>query len=134
VKNINLLCKISNFVVDSSAKIISTNKIITALNSGNKVVRNEDVYNFISYITNSFFINECLRFDIKGKQVLKTLSKFYLTDVGFRRTIFSPNEQFGRQLENIIFNEIKILGYDINIGVTSDGKEIDFIVSDGNKR
>ena len=78
----------------------------------------------------SFILYKVNRYDIKGKQLLKTQEKYYLSDIGLRTYLLgSANKDLGHILENIIFLELKRRGYRINIGKFDDN-EIDFIAQD----
>lgn len=114
-----------------------------------KSVRNIDVNSqtisaYLNYLEESFLFNEAKRFDVKGKKYFSYPSKFYCTDMGLRnaRLNFRQQEET-HTMENIIYNELLIRGYSVDVGVVqiaavgADGKqhqtqcEIDFVVNDG---
>jgi len=88
------------------------------------------VESYITALTESYILYKVNRYDIKGKQHLKTLEKYYLSDMGLRNYLLGNkvNTDMGYVLENIIFLELKRRGYEIYIGKTEE-KEIDFVVS-----
>ena len=84
--------------------------------------------NYIDYITTSSIFNKVNRYDIRGKSVMSTLQKYYLTDLGLLTLKSSPIEKkIGGRLENIVYNELIARGYEVYIGKTDKG-EVDFVV------
>ena len=81
-----------------------------------------------------YFIYEVKRYDIKGKDYLRNLSKYYLADLGLRNYLIGyKDEDRGHLLENIVFLELKVRGYEVAIGKLNN-KEIDFIATKFNRR
>lgn len=94
--------------------------------------RKNSVHTIEEYLTSlleSYILYKVNRFDIKGKQLLKTQEKYYLSDLGLRTYLLgrSYNKDLGHILENVIFLELKRRGYRIYIG-KNDATEIDFVV------
>ena len=90
--------------------------------------------NYINYITTSSIFNKVNRYDIRGKSVMSTLEKYYLTDLGMLVLKSSPIEKkVGGRLENIVYNELIARGYEVYIGKTDKG-EVDFVVDNFGKR
>ena len=87
------------------------------------------VEEYINALTESYLLYKVNRFDIKGKQLLKTQEKYYLSDLGLRTYLLGKNytRDLGHTLENIIFLELKRRGYRIYIG-KNDVNEVDFVV------
>ena len=82
----------------------------------------------------SFFFYEIKRFDIKGKEYLKTLGKYYIVDLGFRNLLLGyRNRDIGHVLENIVYLELLRRGYDVAIGKI-DNLEIDFIAQKADEK
>lgn len=112
-----------------------------------KTISNTTIKNYIDYFSDSFLIDSAMRYDIKGKKYIDTPVKYYFTDMGLRnaRLNFRQLEET-HTMENIIFNELKIRGYNVDVGVvvvnSSDKKgngvrkqlEIDFVCNKGSKR
>ena len=101
----------------------------------------------ICYLKDSFLIDSAIRYDIKGKKYINTPSKYYFTDLGLRnaRLNFRQVEET-HAMENIIFNELKVRGYNVDVGfvvmneIDKNGKkirkqlEVDFVCNNGSKR
>lgn len=112
-----------------------------------KTISQATIKKYIGYLCDSFLIDSAMRYDIKGKKYIDTPSKYYFTDLGLRnaRLNFRQLEET-HTMENIIFNELKIRGYNVDVGlVVLNGKnsqgvtirkplEIDFVCNKGSKR
>ncbi|MGO4972777.1 ATP-binding protein [[Clostridium] aminophilum] len=113
----------------------------------NKTISKETIIKYIDYLKDSFLIDSAIRYDIKGKKYINTPSKYYFTDLGLRnaRLNFRQVEETPA-MENIIFNELKVRGYNVDVGVVvmnevdKNGKkirkqlEVDFVCNKGSKR
>jgi predicted AAA+ superfamily ATPase len=100
--------------------------------NGNKIHK-ETVDNYLSHLLDSFIFYYAQRYDIKGKNLLQTLGKFYAVDIGFLSLIFSRDKfvNRGHHLENIVFLELLRRDYKVNIGKASHA-EIDFVARNSN--
>lgn len=113
----------------------------------NKSISKDTIIKYIDYLRDSFLIDSAIRYDIKGKKYINTPSKYYFTDLGLRnaRLNFRQVEET-HVMENIIFNELKVRGYNVDVGVVvmnevdKNGKkirkqlEVDFVCNKGSKR
>lgn len=134
IKDINLLNRVVQFLMENIGGIISSNSVTNYLKNEKIQTTPDTILNYIEYITNSLIINKVNRYDIRGKNVMATLEKYYLTDLGLLQLKKSPIEKkVGGRLENIVYNELIARGYDVFIGKTDKG-EIDFIVDDFGER
>lgn len=89
---------------------------------------------YIKALTDAYFFYEIKRFDIKGKEYLRTLGKYYIVDVGLRNYLLGFREgDSGHILENIIFFELMRRGYDVAIGKI-DNQEVDFIATKADEK
>ena len=89
---------------------------------------------YVNSLLESFFFYEIKRFDIKGKEYLKTLGKYYIVDLGFRNLLLGyRNRDIGHVLENIVYLELLRRGYDVAIGKI-DNLEIDFIAQKADEK
>ena len=94
----------------------------------------ETLYNYLDHIITSLVIVKAQRYDIRGKQLLTTLDKYYLTDTGLGRIHNSGYKlEKGALLENIVFNELCLRGYDVFVGKLPKG-EIDFVAVKGKQK
>ena len=133
IKDEELLQKIVAFLADNVGNSTSSNSIANSLVSEKRIENTKKtpaastVENYISALEKAFVFYEAKRYDVKGKNLLKTLGKYYIVDIGLRNMLFGYRDvDRGHILENIIFLELKRRGYDVFIGKV-DNKEIDFI-------
>lgn len=134
IKDINLLNRVIQFLMENIGGIISSNSITSYLKNEKVKTTPDTILNYVEYITNSLIVNKVNRYDIRGKNVMATLEKYYLTDLGLLQLKKSPIEKkIGGRLENIVYNELVARGYEIFIGKTDKG-EIDFIIDDFGER
>ena len=128
IKDINLLNRIIQFMMENVGGIVSSNSIAGYLKNEKINTSVDTVMNYIDYITTSSIFNKVNRYDIRGKSVMATLEKYYLTDLGLLTLKSSPIEKkIGGRLENIVYNELIARGYDVYIGKTEKG-EVDFVI------
>ena len=130
INDVLILDSIVRFLFDNIGSICSTKKISDTLTSMGRKNSVNTVESYINVLTESYILYKVNRFDIKGKQYLKTLEKYYLSDIGLRNYLLGTkaNTDMGHVLENVIFLELKRRGYEIYIG-KSETEEIDFVVS-----
>lgn len=134
VKDINLLNRVVQFIMENIGGIISSNSITGYLKNERIQTTPDTILNYVDYITNSMIVNKVNRYDIRGKSVMATLEKYYLTDLGLLQLKKSPVEKkIGGRLENVVYNELIARGYDVYIGKTDKG-EIDFVIDDFGER
>lgn len=127
VKDIDLLNRIVEYIVLNPGQTFSPTSISKFFESENRRVSTETLYNYLGYIENSFLISKARRYDIRGKRLLTTLDKYYLTDLGLgriRNTGFKMER--GALLENAVYNELLCRGYEVYVGKTQNG-EVDFL-------
>lgn len=123
-------------------KLSNTFKSIKNVNITNKTVSN-----YLNYLLESFLISKAIRYDIKGKKYINTLSKYYFSDIGLRNAVLNMRQQEETHImENIIYNELITRGYNVDVGMVEikkqdkDGKwiriqyEVDFIANLGSKK
>ena len=127
IKDVMILDSTIKFIFDNIGNLISTNKITNSLNSNNRKVSVNTVENYLSYLMDSYIIYKISRYDIKGKEYLKTGDKYYLCDLGLRNYLLGEIKDNGNILENIIFLELKRRNYEIYIGKFNN-LEVDFVV------
>lgn len=129
VNDVLILESICRFLFDNVGSNVSTKKISDTLASNGRKNSVHTIEEYLNSLLESYIIYKVNRFDIKGKQLLKTQEKYYLSDLGLRTYLLGKNynKDLGHILENIIFLELKRRGYRIFIG-KNDVNEVDFIV------
>lgn len=129
VNDVMMLESICRFLFDSIGSSISTKKISDTLASNGRKNSVHTVEEYINSLLESYVLYKVNRFDIKGKQLLRTQEKYYLSDLGLRTYLLgrNNNRDLGHILENIIFLELKRRGYRVYIGKNCD-TEVDFVV------
>lgn len=135
IKDIALLENIIKFLATNIGSPISSTKISDYLNS-NKIVsksNHQTIDNYLNMLEKSFIMYKADRTDIRNKTLLKTLGKYYISDIGIRNTILGfRNIDEGHLLENIVYLELLRRGYKVNIGKTGDF-EVDFVAENPNQ-
>lgn len=134
VQDVALLKSVIKFLFDNIGNIVSSKKISDSLVSYGRKTTSVTVENYIESLSEAYVVYEANRYDIKGKQHLKSLEKYYVVDVGLRKLLLgSKNTDIGHTLENIVYLELIRRGFAVSIGKIDD-LEIDFIAErDGNK-
>jgi predicted AAA+ superfamily ATPase len=134
IRDVYLLDKLLNFMIDSIGSLFSINKVVNYLKSSGYKCNAETIGNYVGYMKEAFFIHEVDRFDIKGKRILSSEKKYYLNDLGFKYFLFSSFDfAVGKYLENAVYLDLKRKGYQVYTG-TLRNKEIDFIAEKDDER
>ncbi len=129
ISNIDLFNRVVRFVIENVGKTFSANSIVNFLKSEKRSISIEAIYNYLEWLEKAFVIYRCKRFDLQGKNILKTQEKFYIADQSIKYALYGFNPtSIASMLENIVFIELKRRGYDVYIGKNAS-KEIDFIAS-----
>lgn len=133
-KDVDLLNRIIEYLTQTPSQMFSAKGIARYFKSVNRKVSMETLYNYLDHIITSLVIVKAQRYDIRGKQLLTTLDKYYLTDTGLGRIHNSGYKlEKGALLENIVFNELCLRGYDVFVGKLPKG-EIDFVAVKGKQK
>ena len=148
IRNKAELEELLNILSSAIGSLTNPSKLSATFKSvKNKTISKETIIKYIDYLKDSFLIDSAIRYDIKGKKYINTPSKYYFTDMGLRnaRLNFRQVEET-HAMENIIFNELKVRGYNVDVGVVvmnevdKNGKkirkqlEVDFVCNKGSKR
>ena len=129
-----LLEKILKFLMNNIGSSISSKKIADFLTSQGTKITHNTVLNYLQMLENAYIIYKVPRYDIKGKEVLKTLEKYYIVDTGIRNVILGfRDSDFGHIIENIVYFELLRRGYNVTIG-KNDSLEVDFIATNSNDK
>ena len=125
--DISLLHRIVKFMFDSIGSILSINNIANKLSSDGYKVDNKTVSKYIEVLTESMFFYKVERYDVKGKNILSSLEKYYVVDIGIRRIKLGRNyTDLGHIIENIVYLELMRRNYNVYIGYFTNA-EIDFV-------
>jgi len=129
IRKVDQLERIVRFVFDNVGRTFSAVSISKYLKSENRSIDIETVYSYLEKLESAYIIHRCSRYDVQGKEILKTQEKFYLADPAFRYSImgYSP-DSVAAMLENIVYLELRRRGYDVYVG-KMDNAEIDFIAT-----
>lgn len=123
----------NNVSLSSIGNTLSNEGLLEDVKTKGKVSVHKLQY-YVNSLLESFFFYEIKRFDIKGKEYLKTLGKYYIVDLGFRNLLLGyRNRDTGHVLENIVYLELLRRGYDVSIGKI-DNLEIDFIAQKSDEK
>lgn len=148
IRNKAELEELLNILSSAIGSLTNPSKLSATFKSvKNKTISKDTIIKYIDYLKDSFLIDSAMRYDIKGKKYINTPSKYYFTDLGLRnaRLNFRQVEET-HAMENIIFNELKVRGYNVDVGVVvmnevdKNGKkirkqlEVDFVCNKGSKR
>lgn len=122
-----ILESLIRFMADNIGNLFSTKKISDTMTSDGRKISTHTVESYISALIDSFIFYRAKRYDIKGKQHLKTNDKYYLCDMGLRYYLLgSRNVDVGRMLENVVYLELIRRGYDVYVGKFGE-TEVDFV-------
>lgn len=127
ITDITILENIAKMLASSIGSPISIKKITDTIQSGGRKISANTVDAYVHALTDSYIFYKADRYDIKGRQYLKTLGKYYIVDTGIRQMLMSQSAMdLGHLIENIVFLELKRRGFKVNIGKL-DQTEVDFV-------
>ena len=134
VRNENLLKAVFDLLCSQIGSYVSANKITNTLKSnGYPNVTSDTVGSYLEYFCDAFLMYKVQRYDIKGKAYLKTLNKYYVTDLGIRNSRLNFRQlEITHSIENLVYLELLRRGYIVDIG-RNDNKEIDFVAKSGSE-
>lgn len=133
LKDIELFNLILQYIIDTTGREFSATNIINFMKYEGRDISTITLYNYLEALCKALIIKKVYRYDVHGKAVLKTLNKYYMTDLGIaqiKNNNFEINKPF--VLENIVYNDLIAKGYEVYIGKTNKG-EVDFIAHKYNK-
>lgn len=132
IRNEAAFARVASFVLDNIGNQTSASAISKALKSGGHAVSAETVDSYLSLMQKAHLVYRCDRYDIRGKERLRTNGKYYVVDPGLRnRVIGMRTSNRGHLTENMVFLELVRRGYDVSVG-TLPNSEIDFVAQEGN--
>lgn len=129
ITDITSFNKILQYVLETETREFSANNVLKYLEENNNKIATDTLYKYLEALCSTFIVNRVYRYDIKGKNVLKSLNKFYATDLGVKNIKTNSKEiNYSQAFENVVYNELINKGYEVFVGKTTKG-EIDFIAS-----
>jgi hypothetical protein len=132
ITDISLLESIVKVIASSVGSPVSTKKISDTINSAGRKTSVNSIDSYMKALCDAYIFYKVDRFDIKGRQHLKTLGKYYIVDTGIRNLLLSSGaSDIGHLIENIVYFELVRRGYKVNIGKLSE-KEVDFVAKNPN--
>lgn len=129
IKDITSFNKILQYILEIEGREFSATNVLEYLKKENSEISTQTLYSYLEALCSAFIINKVNRYDIHGKSVLKSLNKYYASDLGIKKIKTNQKEiNYSNCLENIVYNELISRGYEVYIGKTKKG-EVDFVVS-----
>ena len=133
-KEVDLINRVMEYIMLNPSQTFSAKGILNYFKSVDRTVSAQTLYNYLDHIQTSLIVSKVQRYDIRGKQLLTTLDKYFLTDLGLGRIHNSGYKlEMGALLENVVYNELKNRGYEIYVGKIPGG-EVDFVAVRGDRR
>ncbi len=133
IKDIASFNKVLQYMLDTESREFSRDNVIEYLKKEYHEIANDTLYNYLEAFTTTFIMNKVYRYDVHGKNILKTLNKYYSNDLGIKQIKTNNQElNYSVALENIVYNDLIGKDYKVFIGKTKKG-EIDFIASKNNQ-
>lgn len=134
VKKIDQLERVVKYTFNNIGNTFSAKSISNYFKSEQRKIDNETVHSYLEKLQKAYILHKCSRYDLQGKNILKTQEKFYLADVSLRYSELGYTvDSVASSLENIVYLELKRRGYNVYIGKTKD-KEIDFVATKQNEK
>ena len=127
IRKVDQLERVVKYTFSNVGNTFSAKSISDYLKSEHRKIDNETVYSYLEKLEKAYLLHRCSRYDLQGKELLKTQEKFYLADTALRYSVLGYNpDSVASSLENVVYLELCRRGYEVNIGKTSDG-EVDFV-------
>lgn len=132
IADVKILTSITQFVFDNIGSELSPKRIADTLTSNGRKIDSRTVENYIGALTDTFVIYKAERYNIKGKEYLKSLEKYYVCDIGLRDALLGKKSMdVGHILENIVYLELRRREYNVFVGKI-DSSEVDFVAQNEN--
>lgn len=129
IRKVDQLERVVKYTFSNVGNTFSAKSISDYLKSEKRSIDNETVYSYLEKLEKAYILHRCSRYDLQGKEILKTQEKFYLADTSLRYSVlgYGP-DSVASSLENVVYLELCRRGYKVYIGKTTDG-EVDFVAS-----
>jgi predicted AAA+ superfamily ATPase len=123
--------RVAKFVCDNIGNPVSAHAIANTLKSQGHRIGVDAIDNYLKLMCDAFLLYQCERYDIRGRERLKTNGKYYIVDTGLRNRLLGYRmSDFGHELENIVYLQLLRLGYEVSTGKLN-GREVDFVATKG---
>ena len=134
IRKVDQLERVIRYTFSNVGNPFSAKTISNYLKSEHRSLDPETVYNYLEKLEKAYILHKCPRYDLRGKEILKTQEKFYLADTALRYSVlgYTP-DSVAASLENVVYLELCRRGYTVTIGKIPDG-EIDFVAQKQNDR
>ena len=128
IRNVPFLENLVRFLADNTGKVISANSIAKYMKSQGDSVTSTVIINYTKFLCDAYLIHKVNRYDIHGKKLFESNDKFYFEDNGLRNTMVGGSREgdIEKVIENIIYNHLIRLGYEVTVGQLQAG-EVDFV-------
>ena len=134
LRNIDFLEKLIRFLAENIGSLFSAKNISDYLKSQHTAISVTQIQNYTHYLSNAFLVHRVERYDLVGKRVLEIGEKYYFENLGIRNIVIGYRiTDRAKLLENLVYNHLLYLGYEVRIGYIGD-KEIDFIGEKSNEK
>ena len=134
VRKIDQLERVVKYTFHNVGNTFSAKSISDYLKAEHRSLDNETVYSYLEKLEKAYLLHRCSRYDLQGRELLKTQEKFYLADTSLRYSVLGYHaDTVAASLENVVYLELCRRGYTVNIGKTADG-EIDFVATRQNEK
>lgn len=134
VKDISLLEDVFVFLINNASNLVSIQNIVRYFKSKGRKTSYDTVAAYIGYMEDTFLLHKAERYNIKGKDTMSGLAKYYINDLAFSNILYQGFAHgAGYLLENIIYLELRRLAFDVYVGAIGD-KEVDFVAIKGSER
>ncbi len=133
IRDVELFQRFMLFLIQNVGQIFSAGRITDFLKNEGRKLSRETIYNYIEAAKNAYLIHGVPRYNIKGKDVLKTNEKYFVNDLGFRSLYYNNEKDIGQALENIVYLELRRRGYEIQVGKFEE-KKVDFVIQKGSSK
>lgn len=128
IADVNMLESITKFMMHNIGNRTSPSKIANTMTSNMRKIDTKTVDHYLRGLTDSLMFYETRRYNIKGKEFLSTMNKYYVADVGMRNTLAKGRDSdIGHILENIVYLELRRRGFEVYVGQLGPDGEVDFV-------
>ncbi len=134
IRKVDQLERVVKYTFDNVGRTFSAKSVSDYLKAERRALDNETVYSYLEKLEKAYLLHRCSRYDLQGKEILKTQEKFYLADTSLRYSVLGYNDDtVASSLENVVYLELCRHGYTVHIGKTING-EVDFVAVRQNEK